>query len=127
MADQIHSEAKRLGDGSLLTEDADFGLGHMLSAATYGKVLAALLVLTAVTVAVSRVDLGLGNMLVAIMVASLKAGLVAFWFMHLKFEKKVVLGFALYPIIILALLIGGTLSDSALRTEVHPEVKSEAK
>jgi caa(3)-type oxidase subunit IV len=51
-------------------------------------VFAALLVLTVVTVAISRVDLGPANMLVAMLVATVKASLVCGFFMQLKYDEK---------------------------------------
>lgn len=58
---------------------------------TYWGVFFALLILTAVTVAVSYLHLGIGlAILVAMIVASTKAGLVAGFFMHLIGEKKVI-------------------------------------
>lgn len=55
----------------------------------YLKVGAALLLLTGVTVGLSYVDFGSRemNIIVGMLVASLKAGLVAFIFMHLSGEK----------------------------------------
>ena len=55
----------------------------------YVKVGAALLVLTGVTVGLSYVDFGSRamNIIVGMIVASIKAGLVAAIFMHLKGEK----------------------------------------
>jgi cytochrome c oxidase subunit 4 len=55
----------------------------------YIKVGAALLVLTGVTVGLSYVDFGSRemNIIIGMIVASLKAGLVAFIFMHLSGEK----------------------------------------
>jgi cytochrome c oxidase subunit 4 len=47
----------------------------------------ALIVLTVITVAVSRVDLGPANSFVAIFVATIKASLVATFFMHLRHDK----------------------------------------
>lgn len=78
-------------------------------------VFAALLLLTVVTVLVSYVDLGLWNTVVALLVASVKASLVALFFMHLKGETPLVWGFALFPIVFLVLIIFGTLSDTMLR------------
>ncbi|MEK6778068.1 MAG: cytochrome C oxidase subunit IV family protein [Candidatus Deferrimicrobiota bacterium] len=74
-----------------------------------------LLFLTAATVAVSYLDLGLLNVAAALAIASAKAALVALFFMHLKFESKLVWTFALVPIFFLALIIGGTLSDTLFR------------
>ena len=50
-------------------------------------IFAALIVLTVITVAVSRVDLGAANSFVAIFVATIKASLVATFFMHLRHDK----------------------------------------
>jgi cytochrome c oxidase subunit IV len=75
----------------------------------------ALLALTVVTVSVSYVDLGLWNAVVALVIASAKASLVALFFMHLKGESRLVWGFALVPIVFLVLILLGTLSDTMLR------------
>jgi len=82
---------------------------------TYFIVYAALIVLTVVTVLVSYVNLGLLNVVVALLIASVKASLVALFFMHLKSEDRLVWGFALVPIAFLALIILGTLVDTMLR------------
>ena len=56
---------------------------------TYVKVFVALAVGTLITVAVSRFDLGhAGNISLALIIAVLKAFLVAGFFMHLVSEKK---------------------------------------
>ena len=47
-----------------------------------------LLILTVFTVLISRVDLGILNTPVAILVASIKAGFVGTYFMGLKWEKS---------------------------------------
>jgi len=82
---------------------------------TYIAVFAALLLLTVITVLVSYVNLGLLNVVVALLIASAKASLVALFFMHLKGENRLVWGFALVPIFFLALILLGTLSDTMLR------------
>ena len=81
----------------------------------YLAVWAALIVLTAVTVGVSFLDLGLWNAGVALVVASFKALLVALYFMHLRHEIKLVLAFAIFPLLILGLIIAGTLADTMYR------------
>ncbi len=81
----------------------------------YFTVWSVLLVLTAVTVAVSYLNLGLWNASVALAIASLKAGLVALYFMHLRHEIKLVLGFAVFPFLILGLILVGTLIDAVYR------------
>lgn len=111
---------KRLGDGSLLTEDAEEGLGHVLPVATYMKIYFTLLVLTVVTVGAAQVDFGALNTVIALAIASVKALLVAMFFMHLKFENKTILMYCIYPLLLLAILIGGTTGDMLDRTEPLP-------
>ncbi len=81
----------------------------------YAAVWIALLALTATTVAVSYVDLGVMNVVMALVIASVKAALVALFFMHLKYESRLVWGFALTPIYFLILIVGGTLADTLFR------------
>jgi len=81
----------------------------------YVVVWGALVVLTAVTVAVSYVHLGMMNVVVALLVASVKASLVALFFMHLRYENRLVWGFALTPVFFLILIIAGTLTDTLFR------------
>jgi cytochrome c oxidase subunit 4 len=72
----------------------------------------ALLVLTAVTVAVSRIDLGAMNVAVALGIASLKAVLVALFFMHLKYEHRfhlvVLAGATLFAVLLVAFVLFDT-------------------
>lgn len=82
---------------------------------TYIIVWIGLLALTAATVLVSYVNLGLGNVVAALAIAALKASLVALYFMHLRYENKLVWAFALVPLFFLALIIFGTLSDTMFR------------
>ena len=89
--------------------------GHATGYGIYVIVWGGLIVLTGVTVAVSYVDLGLLNVAVALVIASVKASLVALFFMHLKSENGLVWTFALVPIFFLVLIIGGTLSDTLFR------------
>ena len=82
---------------------------------TYLAVYGVLVLLTGVTVMISYVDLGLMNVVVALLIASVKASLVALFFMHLKSEDRLVWGFALTPIVFLSLIMFGTLIDTLLR------------
>ena len=81
----------------------------------YVLVWAGLIVLTAVTYGVSYLDLGVYNAVAALAIASVKASLVALFFMHLKGEKGLVWAFALFPLGFLALIIFGTLADTYFR------------
>jgi cytochrome c oxidase subunit 4 len=82
---------------------------------TYIIVWIALLILTVVTWGVSYINLGMGNVAVALLIASLKAALVALFFMHLRYENRLVWAFALVPLLFLALIIFGTLGDTLYR------------
>jgi cytochrome c oxidase subunit 4 len=57
--------------------------------AVYVKTLIALLILTVITVGASYIDFGSGNIVIALFIASIKASLVALFFMHLRYEKPV--------------------------------------
>jgi|ADurb_Ile_03_Slu_FD_contig_21_2088200_length_484_multi_2_in_0_out_0_2 cytochrome c oxidase subunit 4 len=82
---------------------------------TYILVWLALLVLTVVTWLVSYVHLGMLNVTVAMLIASMKALLVALFFMHLRYENRLLWAFAIIPLGFLTLIIGGTLADVLLR------------
>jgi len=111
---------KRLGDGSLVGEDFEEGLGHTMPVSTLNKVFASLIALTVITVVASRINLGSWNILIALGIATLKAAIVASFFMHLKFEGKTIMMYVFYPLIILFLFIGGSFVDVATRLDVHP-------
>jgi cytochrome c oxidase subunit 4 len=78
-------------------------------------VLAALLALTAVTVAVSRVELGALNIWAAILIASIKSTFVLLFFMHLKYEGRFIRSTFVVTICTLALLIGFLFWDVSFR------------
>jgi cytochrome c oxidase subunit IV len=62
-------------------------LAHVVEVHVLLAVFAALIALTAITVAVSYFDFGAFNLVVALGVATIKAALVALWFMHLRYES----------------------------------------
>jgi len=76
---------------------------------------AGLMVLTAVTVEVSTIHLGFLNVVVAMTIASVKASLVVFFFMHLKYENRTLKTMVLVAFVILAIFIGFTFFDTANR------------
>ena len=84
---------------------------HITGYLTYFLVWLALTILTVITIWVSYIDFGVLNIIVALSIASVKASLVALFFMHLKYEDTMTWVFALYPLGLLALLIGLTISD----------------
>ena len=75
-----------------------------------------LTVLTIITVYVATVDFGRSlNIIVAMTIASVKAAIVALYFMHLKFEDKLTWVYALYPMFLLFLLIATTIMETFTR------------
>ena len=67
----------------------DHGLAHTTPVTLLFGILAALLALTVATVAVTAIDLGAqGNLIVAMVIATIKAALVCTFFMHLLWDKK---------------------------------------
>jgi len=82
---------------------------------TFLAVWGALMVLTVITVAVSRVNLGFFNVIAALAIASTKAALVIFFFMHLKYESRTQKLMVLTCFVILAIFIGLTFFDTAYR------------
>ena len=64
--------------------------GHISPKSTYYAIFGALMVLTAVTIAVAFVHLGALNFPVALAIAITKATLVILFFMHVKYSSRLV-------------------------------------
>ncbi|MBE0641990.1 MAG: cytochrome C oxidase subunit IV family protein [Bacteroidales bacterium] len=62
---------------------------HITPFSSHLLILGALIVLTVVTVAITWTNLGVWNTTAAMLIAGLKAALVLFYFMHLKFDQKI--------------------------------------
>src|SRR3982751_1179295 len=79
----------------------------------YFKIFFALVILTVVTVAVAfkRFDSEAVNVLLALLVASVKASLVATYFMHLKFEGKLIYFISIVPLILCVILVCALIPD----------------
>ena len=60
---------------------------HIASVSNYLTIFSLLLILTAATVGVALMDLGIFNTVVALMIACVKAMLVILYYMHLKFSR----------------------------------------
>jgi cytochrome c oxidase subunit IV len=93
-------------------------MSHVASRTTYFLVFLALMVGTAVTVAVTYVDLGMLNTPVALAIATTKAMLVILFFVHLKDNPKLIkvtFGAAFF---FFAILVAHTLSDYLTRGQM---------
>ncbi len=84
---------------------------HITPYKTYVIVWVILMILTFITVEAARHHFGAFNLVIAMVIASIKAAVVALWFMHLKFEDSITWVFAIYPLFLLGLLIGLTSVD----------------
>lgn len=115
-----NKEYKRLGDGSLPTEDPDQGLGHIVPVALYNKVFISLICLTVLTVLIATVHLGSLNIPVAFAIAALKASLVILFFMHMKYERFFLWLMIITPVVVLFLMIFGTLGDEMTKNAPFP-------
>lgn len=95
------------------------GLGHHIgSVQTYVAVFGSLLLFTALTYAVSFADLGAFAFPIAMLVAFVKAGLVATFFMHLKYDEKFNVLIFVSSIFFVAVFFGFTLMDIMTRGAV---------
>lgn len=88
---------------------------HIQSYRTLALVLGCLFVLTGVTVGASYVNLGRLNVWIALLIASCKGSLVLLFFMHLRYEGRVLILSFLATIGFLAIMIGFTFWDIAFR------------
>jgi cytochrome c oxidase subunit 4 len=88
---------------------------HVLSYTQLGMVLAVLLVLTGVTVGVSYIHFGFLNIPIALGIAGTKVTFVLLFFMHLKYEGRVINISFLSTVAVLFVLIGLTFWDVAYR------------
>jgi cytochrome c oxidase subunit 4 len=90
---------------------------HPVKPKTYVLVWVGLLILTGVTVSLAGMDLGRLSVVVALIIAAVKSALVLNFFMHLKYEKDLLLFKLMIPgiLAILVLFIGITFFDVAFR------------
>ncbi len=88
---------------------------HVVSVKVYVAVFVTLLVMTAATTAISGIDLGPWNTVVALGIAVFKASLVVLFFMHARYSPRVTHMVILAGLFWLALLLLITFSDFASR------------
>lgn len=91
---------------------------HITPLKIYLGVGAVLIILTAITVTVAQINLGGWNAIFALFIASIKATLVAFIFMHLWFDRKIFLVIFSVAILFLTVFIALTMFDILSRGEI---------
>lgn len=92
--------------------DEHDAIAHPVPLSTLLGVFAALLVLTFITVAVTWVNLGPANIWIALFIAVAKAGLVALYFMHLRWDSPFNAIALMAALFFVALLLGIVILDS---------------
>lgn len=94
---------------------------HILPFSLYMKIGAALLVLTGITVWVAQYHLGEYNLIVAMIIATVKGSLVALFFMHLKYTSKLFATVFVGALLMLAVFITLTMFDTESRDTLYQE------
>ncbi len=84
---------------------------HVVRSGTFIAVWIVLLCLTALTIEAAHLRMGEWSMLANIAIASTKASLVLWFFMHLKYERKLFKVLFLVPIATITIIIGLTFFD----------------
>jgi|SRR5688572_950701 cytochrome c oxidase subunit IV len=121
MAHETKAESTNGGAVVAHGHDEHHGLAHTTPVKLLVGVLGALMFLTIVTVAVTSIDLGAsGNLIVAMVIATIKAALVVTFFMHLVWDKKLHLILFLISVLFLILFLSMTVTD---RGEYQPDIE----
>jgi len=101
---------------------------HVVPVRMLVGVLLALLVLTVVTVAVTLVDLGPFNLVVALSIALVKATLVLLYFMHLRWDRPFNAVIIISALAFVVIFVGLTLLDSHnYQADIIPEFGSQVQ
>ena len=109
-----HSHGATAGDGHAGGHGGGHGEGfaHTTPLSLLVGILAVLLVLTVLTVSVTSFDLGAqGNLVVAMVIATVKAGLVVTYFMHLRWDRLFHLILFLTSVLFLILFLSMSITD----------------
>jgi len=88
---------------------------HIVPYRTYALVLLALLVLTAVTILITHIELSEWSTAAALLVAGVKTSLVLAIFMHLKFDQRIYKLMAVLIILLLGVVMVITFLDYLFR------------
>jgi cytochrome c oxidase subunit 4 len=104
-------------------EDGDVHV-HIASSQFYLGIFGALIVLTLLTVRVSYYDFGSANIIIALLIATVKASLVAAFFMHLRHDKLFNTISFLSAFLFLAIFILLTYDDLGVRGRRGPSYTS---
>lgn len=88
------------------------GVGHVVPLKILVAVFLSLVVLTVVTVAATWIDLGAFNLWLALAIATVKASLVALYFMHLRYDRPFNGIVLITALLFVMLFVGLALTDT---------------
>lgn len=88
---------------------------HITSSGLYVAIWVILMVLTGTTVFAASVDLGIFNIVVALLIATIKGTLVVLFFMHLKYSPKLTMVTVIAAMFFMFLLFSLSLTDYLTR------------
>ena len=94
---------------------------HITPVKVYLVVGLSLICLTALTVAISFIDLGPWNITVALVIASIKALLVSLFFMHLFWDNKLYMIVFAAALLFLTIFLTLTMFDTETRGSIYEE------
>ena len=101
-------------DGDHVAEDGMVHV-HVHPASLYIKIFVALVFFTLLTVGLSRIHLGHWNFFIAVVVATIKAALVATFFMHLKDDNRFNVLIFLSSLVFMGVFFVYTMNDTQHR------------
>jgi cytochrome c oxidase subunit IV len=90
-------------------------MSHLVPVSLYVGIWAALMIFTALTVFAARLELHVFNIVVALLIATIKGTLVVLFFMHLRYSTKLTMATVVAAMFFLFLLLGLTMTDYLTR------------
>ncbi len=90
-------------------------MSHVVPVSLYVGIWAALMIFTALTVFAARLELHVFNIVVALLIATIKGTLVVLFFMHLRYSTKLTMATVVAAMFFLFLLLGLTMTDYLTR------------
>ena len=97
-------------------EQVDNEYTHVVPASLYVGIWAVLMALTLITVFASFAELGIFNIVVALLIATIKGTLVMLFFMHLRYSPKLTMVAMIAAIFFLFIMFSLTMTDYLSRS-----------
>jgi cytochrome c oxidase subunit 4 len=117
-----HAEAEGHGPSGALDEHSDGQVhAHIGSLSGYVAIFFGLICLTLLTVGVSNIHLGAANLVVAVVIASIKASFVILFFMHLRYDSRFYSMIIVVSVLFIGVFFAYTMNDTTHRGELDLE------